>query len=193
MNEILSRGVQSGHSGVKLIRCRIKLEPIKICDVECLDESEYKNLSREKRLDLINSSIIEEHNGKFFKFFLLKVDGNIAGFFNVYAHSNKDISIAPEIKYEYRNKGYATKSLNLLYKIFRKMGYKTIRADIRAGNISSLKLHKKLGFVFIKKYVNENGREMILYKKSIVVLNKVLLSNRVPRNLNRRAEEAFFG
>ena len=81
----------------------------------------------------------------------LKALGEVVGFFNVDAQSDKDISIAPEIKAQYRRKGFGEKGLILALKKAKELGYERALATIVENNAASINLHKKLNFEFVKK------------------------------------------
>lgn len=145
----------------------LKLYPITFSDIECFDGSEYQNLSDEKKQDLIMHSNSANYSGNYFKFFLLKMGDCVVGFINIYAHDKSVVSIAPEIKMQYRRKGFAEKGLILAYEFMKGLGYSVVVADINNDNIASQRLHEKLGFKIIKRYINKNNKEMILYKKTL--------------------------
>lgn len=134
-----------------------KLELVPICmqEIDCFDGTEYGNLSAEKRAELIKNSISGSCNGRYFKFYLFKALGEVVGFFNVYAQSDKDISIAPEIKAQYRRKGFGKKGLILALKKAKELGYERAIATIVEDNTASINLHKKLNFEFVKKRAKE--------------------------------------
>lgn len=143
----------------------LELVPITIDDIDAFDNSEYQGLTKEKRLELINSSLQGMVNGKFFRFYLLRQDEKIIGFMNFCEKSKSVISIAPEIKVEFRNRGYATKALTIAYSLAKAMGFKAIVGGIREDNLASQKLHEKLGFELVQKFINKNQKEMRLYIK----------------------------
>lgn len=145
-----------------------KLELVPICmqDIDCFDGTEYGNLSAEKRTELIKNSENSCYNGQFFRLFLLKLGDELIGFFNVYAQSDKDISIAPEIKAQYRRKGFGEKGLILALKKAKELGYERAIATIVEDNTASINLHKKLNFEFVKKR-EKNGKCLSVYVKML--------------------------
>ncbi len=143
---------------------KFELEPIRIEDIDCFDGTEYENLSIEKRTELIENSIKGNHKGRYFKFYLFKLDGETIGLFNVCAQSKNVISIAPEIKKQFRRNGYGTKGLSLALEKAKELGYKNAIATIREDNEASIKLHEKLGFEQVFKYDNKE-KTLILFMK----------------------------
>jgi RimJ/RimL family protein N-acetyltransferase len=89
--------------------------------------------------------IIEKGNGLFSKD---KACGFIAFEFR---DSLKNARINYAIKSEFRRKGIATKSLNILIETLKSMGITSIEADIDKGNEPSEKLIEKLGFTTNKR------------------------------------------
>lgn len=144
------------------------LELVPICenDIDCFDGTEYGNLTAGRRLELIENSKNGCYNGKFFRFFLLKLDGEVIGFMNVCAHSKSVISVAPEIKEQYRQKGYGEKGLLLALKKAEELRYKIAMATVVEENIASIKLHEKLGFERVYNY-EKKGKNLILFVKLI--------------------------
>lgn len=145
----------------------IQLTPITISDVELLDQTEYKNLSLERREELVKDSENRLCRGEFFRFYLIKNHEEFIGVINMCGHGDGVVSIAPEIIERFRNKGYAKESLLKAYSIARKVGFKTVTAGIKPDNIASIKLHEKLGFEFVEEHVNKNGNAIRTYKKYI--------------------------
>lgn len=143
------------------------LEPITIGDIEVLNLTEYKNLSNEERKQLVQDSQKGRCRGEFFRFYLIKNEKEIVGVLNFCGHGVDKISIAPEIFPEFRNKGFATKSLNMAYDMAKKKGFDRIIAGIRKENIASQKLHEKLGFSFVEEFISKSGKLMKRYEKKL--------------------------
>lgn len=145
----------------------LKLVPISLMDIEWLDKTEYKNLSTEKRKELVRASDLCQMNGEFFRFYLIKNENDTVGIINMCGHGDKIISIAPEIIEEYRGKGLGQKSLELAYLVAKKLGYKEVVAGIREENVISQKLHVILGFKYVKNDISKNGNELKVYSKKL--------------------------
>ncbi len=145
----------------------LELVPISHIDVECFDNTEYGNLSYNDRIKLVNDSNKESCSGKYFKFYLVKLGNEIIGFINVYAHSKNVVSIAPEIKAEYRRKGYGFIAYENALKLAKDLKFKVAISDVKIENVASLKLQEKLGFEHIKTYTNDKGNRVKFYLKSL--------------------------
>ena len=141
------------------------LSPISINEIEILDLTEYNNLTIEKRRLLVQDSEKEICRGDFFRFYLIKMQDETIGVINMCGHGTDDISVAPEIFKDFRNKGFATKSLNIAYDIAKEKGFKKVIAGIRIENIASQKLHEKLGFNYEGKFTSKSGKIMKRYSK----------------------------
>lgn len=145
----------------------IKLVPISAKDIKVLDETEYKNLSGEKRKQLVSDSDKGEYGGEFFRFYLVKIKTETVGVINVCGHGSENISVAPEIFERYRQNGYAAKSLRLAYALAKEKGFKGAVAGIREENVASISLHEKLGFIFSGTAVSKNGHILRKYFKPL--------------------------
>ena len=142
----------------------LELVPISLQDIDCFDGTEYKNLSTDKRRELIENSLNGSYNGKYFEFYLLKLGGETIGLFNVCAHSKSVISVAPEIKENFRQKGYGTAGMHLSLLNAKQKGYKVAIATVREENLASIKLHDKLNFERVMNY-EKNGKPIRTYLK----------------------------
>ena len=146
---------------------KLIIVPISREDIDCFDGTEYQNLTAEKRIELIENSLAGVCGGKYFKFFLIKVDKTTVGVLNFCAQSQRAFSVAPDIKPEYRKKGYAFKALDLVYKKAKQQGFDTVIAGIRQDNEASIKLHEKLGFLRARSFKSKNGRDMFEFIKRL--------------------------
>ena len=145
----------------------LELVPIKLSDIDWLDKTEYKNLSTERRMELVISSTVGRVDGEFFRFFLIKKKNEIIGVVNMRGHGNKVVSVAPELIEKYRGKGFWKESLKLAYSLAKQLGFKEVTAGIRKENHISQRLHEKLGFNFIKNEINKNGNLLKIYSKQL--------------------------
>ena len=105
--------------------------------------------------------------GEFFRFYLIKNCKETVGVINMCGHGAETISVAPEIFLKHRNKGIATKSLEIAYEIAKEMGFSKVIAGIRKENVASQNLHEKLGFLFVKDFMSKNQKQMKLYCKNL--------------------------
>lgn len=143
----------------------MQLKPISKNDINVFDQTEYGNLTLENRERLINDSINELCKGKYFKFYLIMVDDICVGFINVCGHSESVVSIAPEIKKDYRKKGYAYLAMQKAIDFAIEKGYKIAVAGIKIDNIASQKLQEKLGFEYVQNIFSKNGNQLKYYVK----------------------------
>lgn len=145
----------------------IELIPICEKDLQTLDFTEYRNLSLEKRKSLVQDSEQGVCCGEFFRFYIIKAENQTVGVINMCGHGKNTVSVAPEIFEHFRNKGFASKSLNIAYAIAKDLGFNTVIAGIRKENLASQKLHDKLGFTFVEDFVSKNGKPMERYIKQL--------------------------
>ena len=145
----------------------ISLKPIQIEDINMFDQTEYGNLTKEKRIKLVTDSIKGESCGKYFKFYLIFVDNVNVGFINVCGHSKSVVSVAPEIKQSYRKKGYAFSSMKKALDLVKEQGYKIAVAGIKIDNVASQKLQEKLGFEYVQNVFSKNGNQLKYYVKQL--------------------------
>ena len=143
----------------------MQLKPISKNDINVFDQTEYGNLTLENRERLINDSINGLCKGKYFKFYLIMVDDICVGFINVCGHSESVVSIAPEIKKDYRKNGYAYLAMQKAIDLAREKGYKIAVAGIKIDNIASQKLQEKLGFEYVQNIFSKNGNQLKYYIK----------------------------
>ena len=87
------------------------------------------------------------------------------GFLNFYEQSKSVISIAPYIKENFRQKGFAYSSIIEAHKIAKSKRFKIALQTVRENNVASIKLHEKLGFELVKKCVSNNNNPIRLYLK----------------------------
>ena len=71
---------------------KLDLKPITYLDIDWLDKTEYKNLSLEQRKALVLDSEQGNHNGNFFRFFLVQYGQEKVGVISMCGHGEKIIS-----------------------------------------------------------------------------------------------------
>lgn len=145
----------------------LELKPIGCEDIDWLDKTEYKNLRREQRMMLVRDSEQGLCRGEIFRFFLIKVKGDVVGVINVQGHGAEVVSVAPEIFNEHRGKGFAYKGLMLAYDFAKSVGFKELTAGIREQNLASQKLHEKLGFKCVKESISTHGNKLKIYSRQL--------------------------
>ena len=141
----------------------IKLQTIYILDIDWLDKTEYKGLSTERRKKLVEDSDKGLCNGEFFRFFIVKRGEKCVGVINMSGHGKDVVSVAPEILEEFRGRGFGEESLRIAYSLAKELGFREITAGIREDNLTSINLHLKLGFKYVKNHVSKNGNVLKIY------------------------------
>ncbi|MBE5754675.1 MAG: GNAT family N-acetyltransferase [Clostridiales bacterium] len=145
----------------------IKLKPIEKTDIEKLKNTSYADMDIDKKIQMILESNEENHQGNFFKFFLVQNNEDTVGVINIYSCSKSVIRVAPEIKVEFRGKGYAKEALLLSYDYAKGLGYKLVYAGIKEDNIASIRLHEKLGFEYVQDFLSSRGKKLKMFIKII--------------------------
>ena len=143
----------------------IKLKPIEKTDIDKLNNTSYANMPNEKKIQMILESNEENHQGNFFKFFLVENDEETVGVINMFAQSKSVVRVAPEIKEKYRGKGFAKQALLLSCDYAKQLGYKLIYADIIENNVASIKLHESLGFEYVQDFLSSRGKKLKMFIK----------------------------
>ena len=145
----------------------ISLRPIEYVDAPVLDGSEYGAMSADERLEMITSSLAKSHDGLYFEFFIVTADDAVVGFMNVCAHSKHIISVGPEIKPEYKRRGYAYEAEKIVLEMMKQKGFTIATATVLSDNVGSNALQKKLGFEVDRTYINKHGHEAFAYIKAL--------------------------
>lgn len=143
----------------------IMLRPIAMEEINALDGSSYGAMSLEERAEMIMESQSQLHAGNYFEFLVVYRNKNIIGFMSLQAKSADTISCSPEIKPEFRQRGYGLEAERLALQYARKKGFTMAVSHVREANTASQRLHEKLGFKFKRKYVNKNNRMVLEYSK----------------------------
>ncbi|MBQ3492629.1 MAG: GNAT family N-acetyltransferase [Clostridia bacterium] len=145
----------------------ITLKSITKEDINVLDDFSYGSMPKDSREQMISHSIMRNHNGKYFEFFLIEFENKIVGVANVVAHSQNVVSVAPEIKQDYRKQGIAKTALEQIFCNLKEKGFKVAYAGIREDNIASIKLNEALGFEYVQDFINSKGNRLKLFIKAL--------------------------
>ena len=145
----------------------IKLIPIEKTDIDKLNNTSYADMPIEKKIQMILESNEENHQGNFFKFFLVENLNETVGVINMYSCSKSVVRVAPEIKEKHRGKGYAKEALLLSYDYAKGLGYKLVYAGIKEDNIASIRLHESLGFEYVQDFLSSRGKKLKMFIKII--------------------------
>ena len=108
----------------------------------------------------------ESLNGRFFRFFLVRAEGELVGTVSLYQHEGHIVSAGPEIFTPFRRRGYAFAALTQAYAYAKERGFRLAQAQIRTDNEASIRLHEKLGFLCSwEQLTNRKGNEVRIYSK----------------------------
>ncbi len=145
----------------------IHLKPIDFNNINDFNGTSYDQMPFEDKQNLISESINRTHNNQYFEFFVVYQNDTVIGFMNLFAHSEHIISCGPTIKNEFQNHGFGFKAETLALNHAKEKGFTIAVGGVDDTNISSIKLHEKLGFELERKYTNKQGRTIRLYIKAI--------------------------
>ena len=138
-------------------------------DAEVFLREYHKSISPEEVREMFSKWNTKEHEGRYFEMFAIVNDQQIVGQISLYQHSENVISCGPEIYEGYRKQGLAGEAMVLAMDIAKEKGYKIVSQQVRADNVASIALHRRLGFE-TNGYVyrNRKGNEVLIYLKSLV-------------------------
>ena len=135
-------------------------------DIHVLKEFMFQNAETENIISAINQWNGYSFEGKYFEMFAICQDQQVIGTVSLFQHAEGVISAGPEIFAPFRQKGFATKALELALDHARKQGYKIAIAKVKKENTASAKLHEKLGYLRDDyELKNKNGEEVNIYLK----------------------------
>ena len=143
----------------------LRIKPITKNNIHDFSGTSYDKMSIEQKKRMIMGSIDKVHEGSFFEFFVVYDDNKVLGFMSLLAHSKHIISCSPEIKKEFRGKGFGKAAETLALKYAKDKGFTIAVATVNDDNNASISLHEKLGFELAKKYHNKKGLLMRYYIK----------------------------
>ena len=109
-----------------------------------------------------------DYHGKYFEMFAIVRDEKVVGTLSLYEHSKSVVSIGIELFLGSCGKGYGTAAMSKALDICREKGYKIVYQQVRADNLASINLHRKIGFETDNYvYKNQKGQEVILFFKAL--------------------------
>lgn len=130
--------------------------------------SNLYGISKERAEQLIGEWETLKYGDRYFEMFAVVREEKIVGTVSLYEHSESVVSAGPEIFGEYRRKGYGAQALELAVGVAKKRGYRVVLQQVRADNVASLALHKKLGFETDNYiYKNRKGNDVLIFVKPI--------------------------
>lgn len=160
---------------------KVKLCHFCYADVNVLKKFQYPDWADVKLQDLVDTWNKVDDQGKYFEMFAIWSSCSMVGSVSLYEkpipafvkeailskqlqsvaeEKSFSISAGPEIFLPYRRQGYAQEAVALAYQYAREKGYTIAQIQIRTDNVASLALHKKLGFVIIRRDINRKGHEV---------------------------------
>ena len=99
-----------------------------------------------------------DYHGKYFEMFAIVRDEKVVGTLSLYEHSKSVVCIGIELFLGSCGKGYGTAAMSKALDICREKGYKIVYQQVRADNLASINLHRKIGFE-TDNYVYKNHKK----------------------------------
>ena len=144
----------------------ITLYPMGADDAALLEDSPYSAMTLETMQQMLSASAAKTHNGNYFQL-LAVMDGSVCvGFIN-FCGQGEEISCAPDIKPQFRKRGFGTAAVSLALEYAKTLGYTKAAAQVRQDNTASIALHRKLGFSLVSEFVNRKGQPVYAFEKAI--------------------------
>ena len=137
-------------------------------DAAVLQQSQNFDMSAKEIQDMIGNWNKFEFQGKYFEMFAIMNGGKIVGTISLYQLSDSVISIGPEIFSAFQNQGFGKEAMLIALDLAKSKGYRIVAQQVRADNIPSIALHKRLGFETDRYgYINRKGKEVFLFFKAL--------------------------
>ena len=136
-------------------------------DKDLFRDTSYAAMSPDAMDNMLTESIAKSHEGKYFELFAVMDDTVCVGFVSLYETTPSVISCGPEIKPQYRQKGYGYSAVRIALEWANLMGYTKSIAQIRQDNTASIALHQKLGFTQYRSYTNKKGHPVLEFQKPL--------------------------
>lgn len=138
----------------------IAIRNFNINDIPNMQEDYYMHKTRSELEKMINDMNTKICDGRYFEAFAIVVNDKVVGYVSLYEQSKETVSCGVLIYPSYRGKGYAFEGMSLVIKESKHKGYTAIIDQVRTDNVESIFLHRKLGFVVNKQYINRKGNEV---------------------------------
>ena len=132
----------------------ILLRPFTSDDWPVLVQYQCPGISEPEAKKLISDFNSGFYNGCKIEMLAVEADGTLVGYVSLFDQGDGSASEGVEVYPPYRRKGFAYAALRQL---FAQTAYRTVTAQIRKDNLSSLSLHSKLGFRIVDEFVNRRG------------------------------------
>lgn len=127
----------------------------------------YQGCKAEELRPMLAESVAKCHQGRYYEQFVIRMDGCAVGLASLYAHEDGTVADGMEIFPLFRRCGFAAWTLNELAELAREKGYAGMTAQIRTDNTASIALHRKLGFIPGKPWINRKGNEVCTWRKEL--------------------------
>lgn len=138
----------------------ITIRNFNINDIPNMQEDYYIHKTHSELEKMINDMNTKTCDGRYFEAFAIVANDRVVGYVSLYEQSKETVSCGVLIYPSYRRKGYAFEGISLVIKESKQKGYNAIINQVRTDNVESICLHRKLGFVVNKKYINRKGKEV---------------------------------
>lgn len=144
----------------------IALSSMAPSDAALLQDLPYASMPPEAMQQMLSASAAKTYNGAHFEL-LAVMDGNrCVGVIN-FCGSGETVSCAPDIKPQFRKRGFGTAAVSLALEYAKTLGYTKAAAQVRQDNTASIALHRKLGFSLVSEFVNRKGQPVYAFEKAI--------------------------
>ena len=143
----------------------ISLHPITPGDANLLQGTSYAAMPAEAMDKMLSESLAQCHDGKYFELFAVMDNDICVGLVSLYETAPREISCGPEIKPQFRRRGYGYWAVITALERATLLGYTQAVAQVRQDNTASIALHQKLGFSLYRSYTNKKGHSVMEFKK----------------------------
>ena len=151
-----------------LARLPLTLKSFEEDDLLFLSGTGYVSMSEKAKKAMLAASQIRRHtDGNYFEVFTLREGNDVIGFVSLYSKEPGFVSIGLDIREQYRRRGFAIRSAELIAKLLAEKGFSVIRNTVRTDNKASVLLHEKLGFTLTDQYTTDKGRNVYVFEKAI--------------------------
>lgn len=143
------------------------LKPIQYHHIHDFIGTSYEAMTKEEKIQMISESQGQVHGGRYFELFAICDADCVVGFIGLCSRAEGQISCSPQVKEPYRRKGIAWAAETEALEMAKKKGYAVALAAVDEGNVASIALHEKLGFVLKGRRESRRGRSLLVYRKNL--------------------------
>ena len=145
----------------------ILIQPICSTDINLFQDSSYAEMPAEAMEKMLTESLAKCHHGRYFELYAVMDGALCVGFVSLYETAPGEISCGPEIKPQYRQRGYGYLAVSAALEQAKLLGYGKAFAQILQDNAPSIALHKKLGFTQCRSFLNKKGHPVFAFEKML--------------------------